>query len=160
IVTTGALAIALVLGSVSTFPAIDRWQDLAAMARAIHHDSDGKSLALLHPDETTVAMLDDSQHAAPISIPAKGTLAADAISSWFCEHPADGRVLVLLPGHAPGEVSRFLARWAREKQPGDGEAALLERGGVARLLQRYELPHGRRYGVMGPTSLACDHETL
>jgi hypothetical protein len=66
----------------------------------------------------------------------------------------------MLPGHAPGEVSRLLGGWWHGRSPGDGDAAILERNGVARLLQRYELPHGRRYGVMGPASPACDHEAL
>lgn len=157
LVTTAAgLVIALVLGSVSTFPAIDRWQNLSALGSAIHRDNAEKSLALLQPDETTMAMLDDSARAVPVSIHGR----SDAVSTWFCEHPADGRVLVLLPGHAPGEVSRFLAHWWHEKPPGDGEAASLERNGVAKLLVRYELPHGRRYGLMGPgpASMACDHE--
>jgi 4-amino-4-deoxy-L-arabinose transferase-like glycosyltransferase len=160
VTTIAGFAIAVVLGSVSTFPAIDRWQDLPAMARAIHHDSEGKPLAILQPDETTLAMLDDSSRSPPLSIRAKGRLATDAVSDWFCEHPADGRLLVMLPGHAPGEISHLLGRWWHPKPPGDGDAAFLERDGAATLLQRYELPHGRRYGVMGPASRACNHEAL
>jgi len=160
VTTIAGFAIAVTLGGVSTFPAIDRWQDLPAMARAIHRDSEGKPLALLQPDETTLAMFDDPPHTPPLSIHLKGGLAIDAVSDWFCEHPADGRLLVLLPGHAPGEVSRLLGRWWRARPPGDGDAAFLERDGVAKLLLRYELPHGRRYGVMGPASGACNHEAL
>ncbi|MEJ0037637.1 MAG: glycosyltransferase family 39 protein [Gammaproteobacteria bacterium] len=158
--TTAGFAIAMVLGSVAIFPAIDRWQDLPALGRAIHRDHAGKPLALLQPDETTLAMLDDSPRTPPFSLRAKPGVASDAVSRWFCEHPTDGRLLVMLPGHAPGEVSRFLGRWWREKQPGDGDAASLERDGMAKLLLRYELPHGRRYAVMGPASPACDHEAL
>lgn len=160
VTTTAGFAIAIVLGSVSTFPAIDRWQDLAGLARAIHRDSASKPLALLQPDETTLAMLDDSLRTPSIAIRAKGELAKDAVSSWFCAHPTDGRLLVMLPGHAGGEVSRLLGRWWRAKHPGDGDASTLERDGVAKLLLRYELPHGRRYGLMGPPSRACDHEAL
>ena len=158
--TVAAFAIAVALGSVATFPAIDRWQDLPAMARAIHHDSEGKPLALLQPDETTLAMFDDSLRSAPLSINAKGGLAIGAVSDWFCEHPDDGRLLVMLPGHAPGEVSRLLGRWWHARLPGDGDAGSLERDGVAKLLLRYELPHGRRYGLMGPASGPCHHEAL
>ncbi len=57
VTTTAGVAIAMVLGSVSMFPSIDRWQNLAAIGREIHRDSDGHSLALLQPDETTLAML-------------------------------------------------------------------------------------------------------
>jgi hypothetical protein len=152
VTTVAAFAIAVLLASVSAFPAIDRWQNLAAMGRAIHHDSAGKPLALLQPDETTLAMMDDSLRRPPLA------LRADAISGWLCEHAADGRLLVMLPNHAPGEISRFLGRWWHEKPASDGDAASLERNGVARLLTRYELPHGRRYALMGPASTACDHE--
>jgi hypothetical protein len=153
LVTTAAgMSIALVLGSVSTFPAIDRWQNLASLGHDIHRDSDGKPLALLQPDETTLAMLDDPLRSQPAPIRAADT------SGWFCQHPKDGRLLVMLPGHAPGELSRLLGRWWHEKRPGDGDAASIEREGVAKLLQRYELPHGRRYGLMGPTSTPCNHE--
>jgi hypothetical protein len=121
--------IALVLGSVSTFPTLDRWQDLASIGRPIHRDSEGKPLALYRPDETTQAMLDDSLRGPPLSL-----RAPDAVPSWFCAHP-DGRLVVMLPGHAS-----------------------LGTNGFAKLLQRYELPHGRRYGLMGSSSRACDHE--
>jgi len=57
---------------------------------------------------------------------------------------------VLLPGHAPGEVSRWLARWFAAEAPGDGIAAALIDAGAARLVARYELPQGRRYALLGP----------
>jgi Dolichyl-phosphate-mannose-protein mannosyltransferase len=123
--------VALVLGSVSTFPTIDRWQDLASIARAIHRDSEGKPLALYRPDETTLAMLDDSLRDLPTSL-----RATDAVPAWFCTHP-DGLLLVMPPGQTS-----------------------LERGGIAKPLQRYELPYGRRYALMGPLSGACNHEAL
>jgi 4-amino-4-deoxy-L-arabinose transferase-like glycosyltransferase len=144
LVTAAAgFSIALVLGSVATFPTIDRWQDLASIARAIHRDSDGKPLALLHPDETTVAMLDDSLGTPPLAIRAKNDRARDAVLDWFCTHP-DGRLLVLLSSGAPRA----------------GDAASLERSGVAKPLTRYALPYGRHYALMGPQSRACDHEAL
>jgi 4-amino-4-deoxy-L-arabinose transferase-like glycosyltransferase len=157
--TVAAFAIATVLCSVSLFPSIDRWQDLSALGRAIHQDSEGKPLAVLQADETTVAMLDDSLRQPPLVVGAHKREASTAVSQWFCEHPADGRLVVMLPGHAPGEVSRLLGRFWRQTSPGDGDAASLERDGRATLLARYELPHGRRYAVMGPpASMSCNHE--
>ena len=152
--TAAVFVVAAVLGSVVVFPAIDRWQDLPAIGRAIHRDNEGRALALLQPDETTLAMLDNSPRTAPVAIRSH----ADA-ANWLCRHPADGRILVMLPGHAPGEMSRLLGPLWRVKQPGDGDALSLERSGVATLLVRYELPHGRRYAVMGPASSACHDET-
>ena len=152
--TTAAFAIAVALGCVSIFPAVDRWQDLPSLGRAIHRDSAGRALALLQPDETTLAMLDDSLLTPPFSIRTR----ADA-ANWLCQHASDGRILVMLPGHASGEMSRLLGPLWRAKRPGDGDAASFERNGVATLLRRYELPHGRRYALMGPASPACNHET-
>ena len=146
-----AFVIALFLTSLSIFPAVDRWQDLPAIGRAIHRDTEGKTLALLEPDETTLAMLDDSLRELPVSI--RGP---EAVPAWFCAHGSDARLLVMLPGHAPGEISRLLVTVMRQKSPGDGIATTLEQRGVAKLLRRYELPHGRRYAVMEPGSVPCD----
>jgi 4-amino-4-deoxy-L-arabinose transferase-like glycosyltransferase len=153
--TTAAFAIALVLAGVSVFPAIDRWQDLPAMGRAIQRDNQGHALALLQPDETTVAMLDNSLRTPPVFI-----RTSTGATGWLCRHSSDGRLVVMLPGRAPGEMSRLLGPLWRVKQPGDGDAATLENTGVAKLLARYELPQGRRYAVMAPGSAACHHNTL
>lgn len=133
LVTVAAgLVIALVLGSIAVFPTIDRWQDLASIARAIHRDSEGKPLALYRPDETTLAMLDDDSLRNPPTL----IRATGAVSAWLCTHP-DGRLLLILP-----------------------KQASVERSGVANLLLRYELPYGRQYALMGSSSRACDHEAL
>jgi 4-amino-4-deoxy-L-arabinose transferase-like glycosyltransferase len=153
--TTTAFAIALVLAGVSVFPAIDRWQDLPAMGRAIQRDNRGRALALLQPDETTVAMLDSSLRDPPVFI-----RTSSGATDWLCQHSGDGRLLVMLPGRAPGEMSRLLGPFWRVKNPGDGNAAVLERSGVAKMVSRYELPQGRRYAVMGPGSAACHHNAL
>ena len=60
-------------------------------------------------------------------------------------------MLVLLPGHAPAvtlRMARSLPPSARH--PGDGVAGTLVADGVAALVQRYELPQGRRYALLGP----------
>jgi len=161
ITMTAAFVMPTVLASASIFPAVDRWQDLPAVGRAIHRDMQGKSLALLEPDETTLAMMDDSLRTPPVSLPARKPLMIATASKWLCEHPVDGRLLLMLPGHAPGEVSRLLGKLWPEKTSGDGDAATLEQTGVAQLLVHYDVPHGRRYAVMGPaTSMPCDHKAL
>ena len=58
-------------------------------------------------------------------------------------------MLVLLPGHASGNLSRWLERFHRGPPPGDGVAAALVASGTAALVQRYELPQGRRYALLG-----------
>jgi hypothetical protein len=60
-------------------------------------------------------------------------------------------VLVLLPGHAPGAVTLWLNRFLhRTAANDDGVGGALVASGTAALTQRYELPQGRRYALLGP----------
>lgn len=150
-------AAALCLTAVASFPVVDRWQDLGLLARRIHDDSLLGDLALLAPDETTIAMLDDGLRTrftilntdGPAS-GAGGNTPERAVSAWFRNHGNTARVLVLLPGHAPGELTRLIDRIHPIKAPDDGTAGVLESAGVASLWRRYELPQGRRYALLGP----------
>jgi hypothetical protein len=67
-------------------------------------------------------------------------------------------VLVLLPGHAPGELTALVDRIHPIKAPDDGTAGLLESQGIASLWRRYELPHGRRYALLAPPAGRTAHE--
>ncbi len=152
---------ALCLMAVATFPAIDRWHDLGGLAQRIHDDSANADLALLTPDETTVAMLDNglrtrfsvlSDEGAAQGGTASSTVGTPAqlVTAWFGAHGSSGRVLVLLPGHAGGELTGLLERFHPVKPPDDGIAGTLAAQGVASLLQRYDVPQGRRYALLGP----------
>ena len=154
-----AYATALCLMALATFPAIDRWHDLAQLARHINADSTHDELAVLFPDETTVAMLDDGLRTrftvltSDLTDDTTGQVSRTAeqlVTHWFDSHGANARVLVLLPGHAPGELTQFFARFHPIEKPGDGTAATLTGEGVASLLRRYEIPQGRRYALLGP----------
>jgi hypothetical protein len=59
-------------------------------------------------------------------------------------------VLVLLPGHAAGELTPLLERVHLGRPAGDGVAGKLQTEGRAHIVRRYELPHGRRYALLGP----------
>jgi 4-amino-4-deoxy-L-arabinose transferase-like glycosyltransferase len=163
-------AAALVITAVVVFPVVDRWQDLPALARRIHADTAGKSLALLDPDETTIAMLDHGLET-PTTLLASAPSAGDTggggqrlpnlaahpagsalqlVSAWFASGDSGARVLVLLPGHAPGALTHWLERFHHIDPPDDGVAARLIVSGTARLIGRYELPQGRRYALLGP----------
>ena len=147
-------AAALCLAALVALPIIDRWQDLPALARRIHADTAHERLALLDPDETTIAMLDFRLHT-PFTILRTAADVADAsvprlVAEWFKTAGSEARVLVLLPGHAPGPVTGWLARFRPIAPPGDGIAAGLTSAGAAVLVQRYELPQGRRYALLGP----------
>jgi 4-amino-4-deoxy-L-arabinose transferase-like glycosyltransferase len=157
-------AAAFCIAALIVLPIIDRWQDLPALARRINADTAHERLALLNPDETTIAMLDlrlktpftiltNSDAARSASAPRAEATAQHSVADWFTTEGSGARVLVLLPGHAPGPVTlrlaRFLPRAARGDRD-DGIAGMLIRGGSATLVERYELPEGRRYALLGP----------
>ena len=145
--TYAAYAAAVCLSALVAFPVIDRWQDLGALARQIRIDTRAQPLALLAPDETTLAMID---HGVSGAYSVLATDDRSGVQRWFAARGAQARVLVLLPGHAAGAVSRWLSRWHTFPAPGDGTAGALIDAGAARLVQRYELPQGRRYALLGP----------
>jgi hypothetical protein len=86
--------------------------------------------------------------------------ARQLVAGWFSTEGSAARVLVLLPGHAPGPVSlrlaRFLPRAARG-DAGDGLAGTLSAEGSATVVERYELPEGRRYALLGPPHSETTH---
>jgi 4-amino-4-deoxy-L-arabinose transferase-like glycosyltransferase len=141
-------AAAVSLSALVAFPVIDRWQDLPAIAQRIHADTRHEPLALLDPDETTIAMLDHGLHTPFTALSSDAADPAQVVGDWFSAHGATARVLVLLPGHAPGPVTRWLGYTAAPAD--DGAAGRLLATGAAALAQRYELPQGRRYALLAP----------
>jgi 4-amino-4-deoxy-L-arabinose transferase-like glycosyltransferase len=142
-----AYATSVCVSALIAFPMIDRWQDLGTLARQVRSDTAQQPLALLSPDETTLAMIDHA-HTGSFSV-LNGADAAD-VRRWFATRGSDARVLVLLPGHAEGALSRWFTRWHSTNAPGDGIAGALVAANTAALVQRYELPQGRRYALLGP----------
>ena len=147
--TFGVYVSAFCLSALALFPTIDRWQDLPALARRIHAETLHHPLALLDPDETTVAMLDRGLRTRFTRIDVPEPAAGRAIASWFAAHGPGARVLVLLPGHAAGPFTPLLTRLGVHP-PGDGEAGRLQAADAARIVRRYDLPHGRRYALLAP----------
>src|SRR5260370_40715305 len=115
-----AYAATLTLGGLAIFPTIDRWQDLPALARNIHEDSRVGPLALLDPDETTIAMLDHRFRTQFVALNTDGASAGDVVSSWLRKQGSQARVLVKLPGRTPGDVKRVLDRIHPTPAPDDG----------------------------------------
>ncbi len=139
---------AVCLSAAAALPIIDHWQDLPGLARRIHADTAHEPLALLNPDETTIAILDHGFDP-PVVLTSSATDSRAAIAGWFHAQGAAARVLVLLPGHASGKLTRWLDRLHPRPSPGDGAAGVLVGAGAAVLVQRYELPQGRRYALLG-----------
>lgn len=143
--------------ALAIFPTVDRWQDLSKLARDINTDSRHTQLALLDPDETTIAMLDYELRTEftilsidPIAPGEPAKSREQVVSDWFNTRGPTARVLVLLPGHATGELTRLVERFRTIKPPDDGAAGELKSHGTASLERRYELPQGRRYALLGP----------
>ena len=143
-------AVALCLAARLILPVVDRWQDLPSLAARIRSDTAQQSLALLDPDETTLAMLDHGFATPCTALVSAATGPRGAVDGWFAAHGQAARVLVLLPGHAPGALTEFLARVHPLAAPGDGVAGTLTAAGTALLVGRYELPQGRRYALLAP----------
>lgn len=151
--THAAYVAAFCVTSLVLFPTVDRWQDLRLLASEIRLHTEGAGLALLNPDETTIAML-DRRSGTPFTV-----LTTDAdsqqhvVHDWFTTRGSRARVLVLLPGHASGELTRLLASAHLVHPAGDGVAGQLQAVGVASIAGRYQLPHGRRYALLGPPAV-------
>jgi len=143
-------AAALCFTALAALPVVDRWQDLPGLARRIHADCARQTLALLDPDETTIAMLDHGSDARFTILTTNAEAPRGAVTGWFSAQGREARVLVLMPGHAPGPLTRWLERFHAQRRDGDGIAGSLAASGTATLLQRYELPQGRRYALLGP----------
>jgi 4-amino-4-deoxy-L-arabinose transferase-like glycosyltransferase len=145
-----AYALAVCVAASPMLPVIDRWQDLPALAARIHADTAHDSLALLDPDETTRAILDHGLETPFTALSSDGAPPRNAVSAWFAGRGAAARVLVLLPGHAGGAVTELVGRFRPLPIPDDGVAGALTAAGAATLVQRYELPQGRRYALLEP----------
>jgi hypothetical protein len=157
--TYTAYAAAVGLTALAVLPVLDRWQDLPALARRIHADCARSPLALLDPDETTIAILDRGLDTRFTILTTDQEPSSGVVSRWFSEEGREARVLVLLPGHAPGALMLWLAHFHAPLPEGDGVAAGLEASGTARLVRRYELPQGRRYALLGPPPAAAQVTT-
>jgi 4-amino-4-deoxy-L-arabinose transferase-like glycosyltransferase len=146
-------AFSVSIGVASLMPIIDQWQDLRPLAAAIKQDTAGQSLALIAPDETTIAMLDYQLHT-PFTI--IGNNEQDqvlAVKQWFDVHHNDGRVLFKLQGHATGNVTQLLQRMGvKQKIRTDGLLQSLEQAKIAELVTLYERPEGRRYALLRASS--------
>jgi 4-amino-4-deoxy-L-arabinose transferase-like glycosyltransferase len=123
--------LALLIGPLlAVYVEVNEWQDLPSIARAVAEDARSKPLTLLHPDETTRAMIDMYTRDAVPTV-------ADA-----AQLPADSLALVQLPGRAPPR-SAMIAKLLHAK-PAQAP------GLPGTLIREYQLPNGRRYALIDP----------
>jgi 4-amino-4-deoxy-L-arabinose transferase-like glycosyltransferase len=153
--TYTAYAAAVCFSALALLPVIDRWQDLPALAQRIHADTARGPLALLDPDETTIAILDRGLNTRFTVLSTDREPSPGVVSRWFNEEGREARLLVLLPGHAPGALAGWFGHLRAPPAEDDGIAARLTASGTATLVRRYELPLGRRYALLGPPPAAA-----
>ena len=120
-----------------------------------------RSLALLDPDETTIAILDRGFDT-PFTLLSAARMRRRAAAAATrprqrrrrvagSAHGRDGaRAGAAARPRAAANSRDWLERFHRSAPPGDGVAGRLVASGVAALVQRYELPQGRRYALLGP----------
>ena len=123
---------------------------MPGLARRIDADCARAPLALLDPDETTIAMLDRGLDLHFTVLTTAQDSARDTVTRWFAAEGREARLLILLPGHAPGALSRWLEPLHRPAPESEGIAGSLTDSGAAMLVHLYELPQGRRYALLGP----------
>lgn len=129
----------LLVGPASqAYRVVDQWQDLRAIGYAVQHDTKGRPLILLAPDETTRALIDLYARTEVASLPGPiGEAALGALQMRLAQAPRS-LVLVQLPGRG---LSRFTNRDQAPELPWLAATQL-------RVAQRYALPNGRRYVLL------------
>src|SRR5437764_1491047 len=145
-----AYAAAVSFSALALLPVLDRWQDLPGLARRIHADCARAPLALLDPDETTIAVLDHGLDTRFTILTSDHGTSRAIVTRWFSDQGREARVLILVPGHARGALTRYLEHFHAPPPESDGVAGSLTASGAAALVRRYELPQGRRYALLGP----------
>ncbi|HEX2584620.1 MAG TPA: glycosyltransferase family 39 protein [Steroidobacteraceae bacterium] len=151
--------IALTIVMLAATPVVNQWQDLGQIARQVKRDAGTQPLAMLRPDETTIAMLSYHADIHITELKSLNETPAQQLQNWFKEHPRS-HVLVLLPGRAPGAITHWLERFKPQRLPGDGIAGELMEQGAATVVAKYELPMGRRYALLVAPLSASNSQTL
>lgn len=150
----GVTVLALSIGLAVVAPIANRWQDLGSIARAVQRDTGDAALALVVPDETTVAIMDYYTHRPVTLLDGEAGAAPQLLDTWFKQHGAASRALILLPGHGSGPLSRWLQGRQRKHRAREGVLTEMETTHFARVVAHYDLPQGRRYALLAPAASA------
>ena len=144
---------ALLAGPASQiYRAVDAWQNLPAIARAIEADARGRPLILMAPDETTRAMIDMYARTSVGLIAGPINLASLArLQEQVADEP-QAYVLVQLPGR---NLTPTFRRIAEKLKGGAGHAQdAVENAppwaapSQLRTAHLYSVPNGRRYALL------------
>jgi 4-amino-4-deoxy-L-arabinose transferase-like glycosyltransferase len=143
----------MIIALAALAPVFDRWNDLPRVARRIADATHGRPLALLQPDETTIAMM-DYRLATPFEhLRGDASASVSLARGWFERAGTDAVVLVKLPGRGPGEITGLLARLnVREPVQKQDMVDALVAARVAHIEQRFMIPHGRSFVLLAAGS--------
>jgi hypothetical protein len=139
---------ALLIGPAwSLYTQVDAWQNLAALGIAIRRDSLGHPMILFAQDETTRAFIDMYTRVDAHWIPGPVTPRSTAqVRDQLAAQPRSV-VVVQLPGKnvsSKWRALRLVDAEAREPEPPEWTRQL-----DLAVVQRYALPNGRRYALLG-----------
>jgi hypothetical protein len=146
---------ALLAGPASQlYRAVDAWQDLASIGRAIGRDAAGRPLILFAPDETTRAFID--MYARPEVGLIPGPATPESAERLRVALAADPQSLIVaqLPGRNTSRTFEDLAarlgiRGRDAPRAADAEQSPAWASGLPlRVAHRYALPNGRRYALL------------
>lgn len=138
----------IAMAGLTVFPVFDRVQDLGLVGAAVKRDIGNRPLALLAPDETTIAMMDYQLKTPMTLLKDQNKDAMTQAKAWFETHPNEGLILVKLSGSVSGDMAKLASYFKKNKLPNNGMVTELEQAGIGRLYKLYELPMGRRYALV------------
>jgi hypothetical protein len=129
--------------AVAYFPALNVEQDLTPIASTLEEDLNGRSLTLLAPDETTIAVIDMAGFT-PRSVEESelSSIAPDAFG--------DGDCVLALTQMTEGPLSSFLKPYGLRSRARRGSIDLDAFAKSHRLIveREYTIPDGRRYVLL------------
>jgi len=136
---------ALLVGPASqAYRQVDMWQDLATIGHAVERDAGGRPLILFAPDETTRAMIDMYAQSSATVVQGPVDDAAIEMLKTAVNRAPQSVVLTQLLGR--NATSAWLS--IAQNKTNAVELPWLPESGL-RVLNRYALPNGRRYALLG-----------
>ena len=151
---------ALLIGPASQiYRAVNTWQDLSAIGRAMRRDAGGRPIILFAPDETTRAFVDMYASTSVEFLP--GPIAATTMDvlRTRLDHTPRSLVVTQMPGRVDNRTLRELAErlgLGRRMPPPAVDRDLAPAWITTarlRIVHLYALPNGRRYALLESTEL-------
>jgi len=132
------------------FPAINREQDLRPMTSALRQDLRGRALALLAPDETTIAVVDMAD------ISSRTLDADDSSAASDASTLAAGECVLGMTKLTRGPLYDFMRRQSKTRNPRDPvDLQAFSAAHGLRIEREYIVPDGRHYVLLSRVDAAA-----